>query len=290
MTHTSCIILNYNDADTTLQLVNEIRNYSMLNSIIVVDNHSTNQSYESFLKVADEKVKVIQTSNNGGYGFGNNEGIRYAYKNLHADYVLVANPDVHFTNECVKSMVVFLKENLETAICAPKALKPSGEKQNLIAWKLQNKWDYAFSASMFYLKFLSNKFYKDSYLENKDWVGVDVVPGSLLMINAHYMMKYGMYDEANFLYSEEEMLAIKFRKANLKTVLLLNETYIHEHSVSISKSFPSEINKKKMNLNSRLFVLNKYYNASSGQKKWFKRIAKLALIENKLIFKIKGYN
>ena len=37
----SCIILNYNDADTTIKLVQGMKDYSSLDSIVVVDNHST---------------------------------------------------------------------------------------------------------------------------------------------------------------------------------------------------------------------------------------------------------
>lgn len=290
MSKISCIILNYNDEKTTARLVHEIKDFPSLSSIIVVDNLSNDDSYEKLLKLQDEKVSVIQTKRNGGYGYGNNEGIRFTCKKDQPDYIIVANPDVHFSNASVLKMASQLKKNKGFGICAPLALKPDGERQMLVAWRLQSKWDYALSSSMIYLKYLSNKFYKEKYFENKDLVEVDVVPGSLLMFNAHYMMEYGMYDEDNFLYSEEEMLAIKFKKVNLKTCLLLDETYVHEHSVSISKSFPSELKKKKMNLNSRLFVLNKYYESSAIQKQVFSIIAKLAFYENKLIFKLKGYN
>lgn len=288
----SCIILNYNDEKTTSNLVNAIKDYSSISSIIIVDNLSNDGSYEKLLRLKNDKIKVIQTKKNGGYGYGNNEGIRFAYNSENADYILIANPDVHFTNDTVNKMKEFLLHNQEYAICAPTALKPNGETQNLIAWRLQSLWDYALSSSMIYLKFFSNKFYKDEYFSNNNLVDVDVdvVPGSLLMVNAQYMIEHGMYDENNFLYSEEEMLAIKFKNAKLKTKLLLNESYIHEHSVSISKSFPSEYNKKKMNLNSRLFVLNKYYKTNALQKRIFKLISKLAIIENKIIFKLKGYN
>lgn len=290
MSKISCIILNYNDAKTTSNLISEIRDYPSLSSVIVVDNLSKDDSYERLLELQDEKVKVIQTQKNGGYGYGNNKGVLYAYEHEKADFVLIANPDVHVTNETILKMTQHLENKPEYAICAPTALKPNGERQTLIAWRLQSLWDYAFSASMIYLKFFSKKFYQEKYFANKKWVDVDVVPGSLLMVNAHDMIKYGMYDEDNFLYSEEEMLAIKFKKAKLKTCLLLDETYIHEHSVSISKSFPSELKKKRMNLNSRLFVLNKYYGAGPVHKSIFSILAKLAYFENKIIFKLKGYN
>lgn len=283
----SCVILNYNDATTTIKLINEIEKFNSLDTIIVVDNLSTDDSFEKLQTYSNNRIKVIQTDKNGGYGYGNNVGIRYSINEFQSDYILVSNPDVHFSDECVIKMSYFLENNNEYGIVAPLALDNQGENQKLIAWKLQKKWDYIFSASMIYLKYFSGKLYDSIYFEGKSSVDVDVVPGSLLMVNAEYMLKYGMYDENNFLYSEEEMLALKFKKARLKTRLLLEDTYIHEHSVSISKSFPSEIKKKRMNLNSRIYVLNHYYEIKNWEKKVIDLFSRVAFLENKVIFKIK---
>lgn len=283
----SCVILNYNDATTTINLINEIKNFNSLDTIVVVDNLSTDDSYEKLKTYSNDRIKVIQTDKNGGYGYGNNVGIRYSVNEFQSDYILVSNPDVHFTDECVINMSYFLENNDQYGIVAPRALDTQGNNQKLIAWKLQKKWDYMFSASMVYLKYFSGKYYDSVYFEEKSSVDVDVVPGSLLMVNAEYMLKYGMYDENNFLYSEEEMLALKFKKAGLKTRLLLEDTYIHEHSVSISKSFPFEIKKKRMNLNSRVYLLNHYYEIKNWEKKVIHLFSRVAFLENKLIFKIK---
>ena len=42
----NCVILNYNDADTTGKLVRQILEYDSLNQIVVVDNASTDDSAE----------------------------------------------------------------------------------------------------------------------------------------------------------------------------------------------------------------------------------------------------
>lgn len=41
-----CVILNYNDADTTTDIINHIKEYSVFNHIIVVDNCSTDNSLD----------------------------------------------------------------------------------------------------------------------------------------------------------------------------------------------------------------------------------------------------
>ena len=39
-------ILNYNDADTTENLLKSIEHYSSIDNIVVVDNNSTDDSYD----------------------------------------------------------------------------------------------------------------------------------------------------------------------------------------------------------------------------------------------------
>ena len=63
----------------------------------------------------------------------------------------------------------------------------------------------------------------------------------MFMMNAKEMLKHGMYDENIFLYCEEISLAIKLKKAGKKTALLPRQYFIHNHSVSISKSYGTEI-------------------------------------------------
>ena len=52
----SCVILNYNDAETTEKLVKQIADYNVLHQIIVVDNASTDDSLERLKKLeADQR-------------------------------------------------------------------------------------------------------------------------------------------------------------------------------------------------------------------------------------------
>lgn len=91
---------------------------------------------------------------------------------------------------------------------------------------------------------------------------VDGVSGSMFMMNAKEMLKHGMYDENIFLYCEEISLAIKLKKAGKKTALLPRQYFIHNHSVSISKSYGTEIKRHRLLVNSKLYVIKQWYNAS----------------------------
>ena len=99
----SMIILNYNDSYTTLSLVDEVRDYECLDSVVVVDNHSSDDSWKRLQTLnGSGKVHALRLEQNGGYGMGNQEGINYAVSCLEADYVIIANPDIHVPPRCIR--------------------------------------------------------------------------------------------------------------------------------------------------------------------------------------------
>jgi GT2 family glycosyltransferase len=96
-----CIVLNYNDADTTIEQLSRIRGYGCFDAVIVVDNHSTDDSFVRLKDCTAGHVIFLEAGRNGGYGAGNNLGLKYAREILHARYALIANPDAEFTEKCV---------------------------------------------------------------------------------------------------------------------------------------------------------------------------------------------
>ena len=78
------VALNYNDYQTMISYIDSIVDYSNINYIVVVDNLSTDDSYDKLKSYygRSQKVVVISTAYNGGYGYGNNFGIRYAIERL----------------------------------------------------------------------------------------------------------------------------------------------------------------------------------------------------------------
>ena len=57
----NCVILNFNDGETVARLVHMIHDYDYLEKIVLVDNHSTDDSWEQLQVLKDEKVELIRT-------------------------------------------------------------------------------------------------------------------------------------------------------------------------------------------------------------------------------------
>ncbi|MGZ1160603.1 glycosyltransferase, partial [Lactobacillus delbrueckii subsp. bulgaricus] len=73
MYNISIIVLNYNSTEDTIFCVNKINSFDGDYHIIVVDNCSTDNSFDIIKRhfKEDHNVDVIKTDSNGGYSSGN---------------------------------------------------------------------------------------------------------------------------------------------------------------------------------------------------------------------------
>lgn len=257
----SCIILNYNDPETTISLVNSIVNYEILDSIVIVDNCSTDDSVSRLQALAGGKVHVISTEKNGGYGYGNNHGIRYAHGILHASHVLIANPDVKVTEECIQAMKDSFLKISRLGVAAAVTRDGTGEV-TLSSWRLNgllgDLLDTGLITRRIFAPWLNDRPELKADSEKERYVYVDAVLGSLFMADMNALMECGLYDEEVFLYYEEKILGFQLKKKGYGTILLLNQSYIHLHSVSINKNVKSILKKQAILHKSKLHYYKNY--------------------------------
>lgn len=277
-----CVVLNYNDADTTLDLLKRIEPMEIIDQIVLVDNKSTDNSLERLKNQESNKVHVVCAKKNGGYGSGNNVGIEYLRKNYSCDYIIIANPDVIFDESVIKKMVNEFDE--DTVIVAPLTLDSKKERQLPIAWKVPTVKDYFLFSSIVLNKIFKPFQYPIQFF-NTDICEVDCVQGCLFMLN-NSLIEDKLYDENIFLFFEESCIGKQFKDKGYKTKLLMNVDYIHNHSVSINKAFNSEARKRKITLDSFYTYFEDYYSLSGFTKGIMRIYKKFIYIENYILLKI----
>ena len=106
----SLIILTYNSEKDIYDCLNSVYKYNDIGDyleIIVVDNNSDNYiQMQKNIMTQYPDVQIIANHKNGGYGQGNNLGIRAAS----APIVSIMNPDgiLHFglklSNQCIEGL------------------------------------------------------------------------------------------------------------------------------------------------------------------------------------------
>ncbi len=268
-----CVILNYKDAETVWKLVKQIESYSCLDGIIIVDNHSPDDSWEQLEKLTSSKISLIQAEKNGGYGAGNNLGVRYTVQEKGATHVIIANPDVSFSESCVWGLKkIFVKY--------PDVGAAAARMEDKTYKKFQNGWrHYGFVGQLLRMGPVSRRLlgwclaYPPFYFKNKKAVLVDEVHGSMIMVDGKAFLDCGGYDEGIFLYQEESVLGDRLKKAGCSTVLLLTESYLHSHSATISKSYEDELQRQKLRETSLLYYMKNYLHIGPIREKiaklWF---------------------
>lgn len=249
------IILNYNDYKTTSKLINHIKDYSEVDKIVVVDNRSTDDSFEILKKNRNKKVHVIQSGQNKGYAYGNNVGIKYAIEKFNPEFITIANPDVIFENSTLMKMKGFLRQNLDVAAVNTKIKNIAGQYEpggtNIPTVKEDFK-------SMFLLSEIFKK--KEMNNFGKEYTDYQILFGCFFMVRSEVIEEIGMFDERTFLFGEERILGHKIKSIGMRQVTLNNLECIHEHSKSINKNISSLVNKYKILYDSRLVYYKEYLN------------------------------
>lgn len=251
---TGIIILNYNDYETTYDMLNRIKNFKEIDIIVVVDNMSLDNSYERLKKYENEKIKVISSKENRGYASGNNVGIKYLVDNYKVDNIIISNPDIILKDNDIKILKDDLKNNKNIDIISP-YIDERGKISR--GWKLPRYIDELLCNMNFFHKIGENNLkYKDDYYKD-DLTKVDVVSGCFFMIRKESFEKIGYFDENTFLYYEENIIGKKLKDNNMNTYVDKRVNIIHNLSISVNKSFNS-IKKYKILKQSQKYYQKEY--------------------------------
>lgn len=251
---TGIIILNYNDYETTYDMLNRIKKFKEIDIIVVVDNMSLDNSYERLKKIENEKIKVISSNENKGYASGNNVGIKYLVNNYKVDNIIISNPDIILKDSDIKILKDDLKNNKNIDIISP-YIDERGKISR--GWKLPRYIDELLCNMNFFHKIGENNLkYKDDYYKD-DLTKVDVVSGCFFMIRKESFEKIGYFDENTFLYYEENIIGKKLKDNNMNTYVDKRVNIIHNLSISVNKSFNS-IKKYKILKQSQKYYQKEY--------------------------------
>ena len=252
------VVLNYKNYNMTEKCIDKILSINAQVYLVIVDNHSCNESFE-YLKNRykdNEYVDVIENDKNCGYSAGNNTGIRFLFnKYPSVKYACVINPDVEiiypeiFTNLSTK-----LEANDDLAVITGLMITNKIFNLKKCAWNLPKKHEIAWGHCTLWKN-------RDINVHvDKDGVAVvDVVPGSFFMIKRKIYEDIGGLDEGIFLYNEENLLGCKLKELGLKEALSIRDFYFHNHIKGPRESLRKKISSRKYGNQSRRYLCKKYY-------------------------------
>ncbi len=249
------VILNYNDMETTRKLADSARDYSCLDGVVVVDNHSSDESFK-YLTGAyenDPRVDVIQTPSNGGYAKGNNFGINFAIEKYDPEFVFVANPDIAVSADTVAKMISAMQEHSAYAVMAPIV------NQGYNVWNLPGFGGMIESLFLVWFNLDKKRIKEKLIASSKAVAEAGVVEGSFFVIRTEDYKAVEGFDERTFLYAEEIILARRLKDIGRKVGVLTKERYDHLHSASIKKQYRASKRRAFPNFYKSFCIYNRYY-------------------------------
>ena len=254
MSKVGIVILNYNDYQTTKDMIDNIKDYDSIDHIVIVDNKSTDNSYELLKVYENDRISVIQSEDNRGYSYGNNVGIKYLLDNHNVDYVIISNPDITVDNETIKLLSKEFDDNNNIKVIAPVIHELGSLKRG---WMLPTYYGEVITILNTKQRFHKNYGLYDDNHYNDKLSKVDVVSGCFFMIRSDVLKEINYFDEGTFLYYEENILGHILKNKGYETYILNNTSVTHNLSVSVDKSV-KKLNKFKILVKSLIYYEKKY--------------------------------
>ena len=276
------IILNYMDYEQSLVCARQVLSCESVDYAVVVDNASPNESFDELKNHASNSLQVIKTDHNGGYGFGNNYGARYAIDKLCADFLLILNPDVCIEEPAVRGCIEALLAHDDLGLVSPEVKDTSDIPLDNQGWKVPNIYDEMRLMSAVAIKLLGDSTCYDKPIITDGLQYVGCVSGACLMYKASAFKASGGYDEEAFLYNEESMMGFKLKRLGIKTAIVLGIYYVHEHSGTISQVLKLEQKLIEKNKSRDIYVY-KYLKPNAWQSLFYKLVKFLSFFDRKLI-------
>lgn len=236
----SVIIVTYNSQNHIYDCLNSVFSYNDIGDdleVIVVDNCScdVDMMEKRIFHLYGDKVKVIRNSSNGGYGQGNNVGIR----NCHAPIVMIMNPDVRMVMPIFKKAIEKFSLCERVAVVGMKQRIP-GERGRSFGWSYRAPF---WRGELLYP--LCRIF--DLYLQRYMYF-----QGSCFFIRKNAFERIGMFDENIFMYSEEDDIHWRFHKFGYLYRFVRTLEYQHLHKEDSDGNF--SVSWKMQDLKSKKYM------------------------------------
>lgn len=274
MTKLGMVIINYNDYKTTSFLLDSIKDYKCLDLIVVVDNKSTDDSLKHLKKYENNKIKIIEAEENKGYAAGLNIGAKEVIKKLKNCNIIFSNSDVIINKE--EDLEKLSKDigKHSIAVVGPTIVENRSLNRG---WMLPTiKDEIKFNLPLVSRKYRKEILYDDEHY-NEDLSIVGVVSGCFFCVNGKVLKEVDYFDEATFLYYEEQILSKKLEEKDYQVAVDNNVVIIHNHSVTIDKNI-NKVNKYKELKKSQRYFVKEYLQATEKELKWLDFTNKLSLV------------
>jgi len=212
------VVLTWNKASDVMECLESLTGLNYPDyEIIVVDNHSTDNTVEEVRKKYPGHTLIVNSSDLG-YAGGNNAGLKYAL-GKEFKYIFVLSNDTKADPDCLRELVIIMEGDTSIGAAGPvihdyyntDQIILSGDKISWITGKL-----------------MYNRINKLSF--NETAVEMRYLNGSAVLFRTEVLKLTGIFDEKYFLFYEDADLSLRIRQSGYKAVLAAASKIYHKES------------------------------------------------------------
>lgn len=289
----SIIIVNYHSAGMVIDCINSIydKTQSVSYEIIVVDNASDDGSVERLTEVFGDRIKLIASPENLGFGKANNLGAAQAS----GKYLFLLNPDTVLINDALGILHGYMEANPRVGVAGGNLYSPEmaptpsfcREFDDLRLEKKRASWR----------KLVGDRVLAKLHIgEHKPLVEfnhtdlpekVAYIFGADMMLPRALFEKVGGFDPDFFMYGEEEELTWRITQQGYDVMSVPQAKIIHLEGATLNASHSFNPRQFKMRMTGTLTYYFKRFGAV-GTADFFRirtqrynRILKIAKVQGK---------
>lgn len=243
------VILNYLQYAETIECVESILKQTCKDChIIIVDNGSSNGSYEALKQKYEKKaiITIIRTAHNLGFSKGSNEGIKYARNALGCDSIFLLNSDT-VLEQNVLCQILNSKISDDVAVISPAVYRADGKPQppsvncDEIAKFTLRACCMIVLTSLLHMPIIKHVYamYQRNKIINKATKYNQpvnykkyIIQGSAFILTPTYFRYYTQLYPETFLYWEEINLMWYLKKTGLKSIAINTSPVVHKGAKS----------------------------------------------------------
>lgn len=240
------ILLNYNGYKDTIECINSLMDINYENyNIVVVDNASTDDSFEILKKNINDKCILIESGKNGGFASGNNIGIKRALE-IDCEYVILLNNDTLVDKNFINEMLKGFSISKNVGLVSSKILfYPEDNKVWYGGGELNDK------------KFIvKHQYYKAEDNYEDDIREISFATGCCLMISKDVLNTIGLLPEEYFMYFEDVDYCYNARLNGFKIIYNPNARIYHKANSSTKREKKGFL--MKYEIRNRFIFIEKY--------------------------------
>ena len=232
MNQVSVIIVNYNTKELTENTIQSVINKTkgVDYEIIVADNNSQDGSVEELKNTFQNKITIIESKQNLGFGKANN----LAIKQVKGKYVFLLNSDTELINNSIKFFYDYMEQNEQVGLCCgnlydEKNLPQESCDMHLYRNTVLSYFFWRLLGICKHICYMKNvmSFNYSNKVKTVAWcLGAD------MFIRKTMFEKTGMFDENIFMYYEDMDLCFRIRKNGCLIKSLPEAKIIHFGSKS----------------------------------------------------------